>query len=128
TTLTWGSCQASLDLRQGREHDISDNLKASGADSVQRISRPVPVLEFEVDDVDRWDARFQEGQVIVLDSGGTLRTRIIAGTRHEVVVQLQTLRGSPNRIRQPRRRVRVPPDVQITVGDHVDQNQRLQAR
>src|SRR6266496_1084064 len=62
--------ETGLDLGQGGEHNIADQLKASGADRVQRVLRGVPRLVLEVDDVHGRNTCMQEWQVVVLDCRG----------------------------------------------------------
>src|SRR5437867_1201186 len=91
-----------LDLGQGGEHNVADQLKASGADRVQRVLRGVPRLVLEVDDVHGRNACMQEWQVVVLDC---------RGLRDEGALELLASGSFPDGVREPRRGIAVAADL-----------------
>src|SRR5579862_6872581 len=59
-----------LELFYGFEDYVADDGQRFGADFVQRVLGGVPVGDFQVDDVDGFDAAGAEGLVVVVDGGG----------------------------------------------------------
>src|SRR5436309_1418882 len=99
--------ETGLDLGQGGEHNVADQLKASGADRIQRVLRGVPRLVLEVDDVHGRNTCMQEWQVVVLDC---------RGLRDESALELLASGGFPDGVREPRRGIAIAADLQIAVA------------
>jgi hypothetical protein len=59
----------SLELFDGFEDDVADDGEGFAADFVEGVLGSVPVRDFEVDDVNGFDAAGAEGLVVVVDGG-----------------------------------------------------------
>ena len=83
---------------------------------VQIVLRRVPGGVVHVDHVDGGDAGADEVHVVVFH-----REQLV----DERAGMAETGGRGPDRVHQPRRRIRLAPDEQVAVADHVEQHQRL---
>ena len=105
----------SLRWRERAEQHVAHGLQTARADLIECIRRGMPGRVVEIDDVNRRDAGFQERHVVVFHA---------QRFRDERGLFLLACRR-PDRISEPGRRGFFAANLQLSVGNHVDQHHRL---
>src|SRR5882724_1418543 len=106
--------QSLFNLRQARQHHVTDNLQTLRRNLIERVFLCVPVgISGQLDDVERLDARAQE------------RLMIIAANSFRNAYKLRSVtelaRSLPNGINQPTRtHFSFARDAQILISRHVE--------